>query len=164
MQEVWASSWVRTIPWRRVQHPHFTILVWRIPWTEEPGRLQSMGSQRVRHDWGELTCRHEERFSVITLGMLAFSVFSSASFKKINPSSLSFCSAYSIWRWWGWRLSWWPNSTQWIHHVVQKSVMHMCVFMWKSSSKAQNVLDIFVPSASSLPQYLLFKTQCARIT
>ena len=26
------------------------ILVWRIPWTEEPGRLQSMGSQRVRHD------------------------------------------------------------------------------------------------------------------
>ena len=27
------------------------ILVWRIPWTEEPGRLQSMGSQRVRHSW-----------------------------------------------------------------------------------------------------------------
>ena len=26
---------------------HFSILVWRIPWTEEPGRLQSMGSQRV---------------------------------------------------------------------------------------------------------------------
>ena len=27
-----------------------SILAWRIPWTEEPGRLQSMGSQRVRHD------------------------------------------------------------------------------------------------------------------
>ena len=27
-----------------------SILVWRIPWKEEPGRLQSMGSQRVRHD------------------------------------------------------------------------------------------------------------------
>ena len=27
------------------------ILAWRIPWTEEPGRLQSMGSRRVRHDW-----------------------------------------------------------------------------------------------------------------
>ena len=26
------------------------ILAWKIPWTEEPGRLQSMGSQRVRHD------------------------------------------------------------------------------------------------------------------
>jgi len=32
------------------ERPHSRILVWRIPWTEEPGRLQSMGSQRVRHD------------------------------------------------------------------------------------------------------------------
>ena len=29
---------------------HSSILAWRIPWTEEPGRLQSMGSQRVEHD------------------------------------------------------------------------------------------------------------------
>ena len=34
---------------------HFSILAWRIPWTEEPGRLQSMGSQRVRHDWATNT-------------------------------------------------------------------------------------------------------------
>ena len=31
------------------------ILVWRIPWTEKPGGLQSMGSQRVGHDWGSNT-------------------------------------------------------------------------------------------------------------
>ena len=30
---------------------HSGILAWRIPWTEEPGRLQSLGSQRVAHDW-----------------------------------------------------------------------------------------------------------------
>ena len=30
---------------------HSSILAWRIPWTEEPGGLQSTGSQRVRHDW-----------------------------------------------------------------------------------------------------------------
>ena len=30
---------------------HSSILAWRIPWTEEPGGLQYMGSQRVRHDW-----------------------------------------------------------------------------------------------------------------
>ena len=30
---------------------HSSILAWKIPWIEEPGRLQSMGSQRVRHDW-----------------------------------------------------------------------------------------------------------------
>ena len=29
---------------------HSSILAWKIPWTEEPGRLQPMGSQRVRHD------------------------------------------------------------------------------------------------------------------
>ena len=34
---------------------HFSTLAWRIPWTEEPGRLQSMGSQRVRHDWVSFT-------------------------------------------------------------------------------------------------------------
>ena len=31
--------------------PHSSTLAWEIPWTEEPGRLQSMGSLRVRHDW-----------------------------------------------------------------------------------------------------------------
>ena len=30
---------------------HSSVLAWKIPWTGEPGRLQSMGSQRVRHDW-----------------------------------------------------------------------------------------------------------------
>ena len=34
---------------------HSSILAWRIPWTEEPGGLQSMGSQRVRHNWSNLT-------------------------------------------------------------------------------------------------------------
>ena len=29
---------------------HSSTLAWKIPWTEEPGRLQSMGSQKVRHD------------------------------------------------------------------------------------------------------------------
>ena len=29
---------------------HFSTLAWKIPWMEEPGKLQSMGSQRVRHD------------------------------------------------------------------------------------------------------------------
>ena len=33
----------------------YSILAWRIPWTEEPGRLQSMGSQRAGHDWATNT-------------------------------------------------------------------------------------------------------------
>ena len=34
---------------------HSSILAWRIPWTEEPGWLQSIGSQRVGHDWAAFT-------------------------------------------------------------------------------------------------------------
>ena len=37
---------------------HSSILAWRIPWTEEPGRLQSMGSHRVGHNWSHLACTH----------------------------------------------------------------------------------------------------------
>ena len=44
------NPWVREIPWRK-KATHSSIFAWRIPWTEEAGRLQSMGSQRVRHDW-----------------------------------------------------------------------------------------------------------------
>ena len=35
---------------------HSGSLAWKTPWTEEPGRLQSMGSQRVGHDWATLLC------------------------------------------------------------------------------------------------------------
>ena len=36
---------------------HSRVLAWRIPWTEKPGRLQSMGSHRVGHDWSDLAGR-----------------------------------------------------------------------------------------------------------
>ena len=38
-----------------------SILAWRIPWTEEPGKLQSLGSHRVRDDWSNLACLHARR-------------------------------------------------------------------------------------------------------
>jgi len=46
------SPWVGKIPWRRAWQTTsvFWPVAWRIPWTEEPGRLQSIGLQRVRHD------------------------------------------------------------------------------------------------------------------
>ena len=37
---------------------HSSILTWKIPWTEEPGRLQFVGLQRVRHNWSNLACMH----------------------------------------------------------------------------------------------------------
>ena len=46
--------WVPSVDWEdpleKSIETHCSILAWRIPWTEEPGGLQSLGSQRVRHD------------------------------------------------------------------------------------------------------------------
>ena len=40
------------------QGNHSSILAWRIPWTQEPGGLQSIGWHKVGHDWGDLACTH----------------------------------------------------------------------------------------------------------
>ena len=54
MQEIWKVQ-VRFLgqedPLAKEMATHPSILAWTIPWTEEPGGLQSLGSQRVRHDW-----------------------------------------------------------------------------------------------------------------
>ena len=48
------ETWVQSLGWEdsleKGKATHSSILAWRIPWAEEPGRLQSMGSQRVGHD------------------------------------------------------------------------------------------------------------------
>ena len=54
------DPWLGKIHWRRTRQPFSSTLVWRIPWTEEPGGLQSRGSQRVRHDWSNLACMQEK--------------------------------------------------------------------------------------------------------
>ena len=50
MQETWVRSLGQEDPLEKEMVTHSSILAWRIPWTEEPGGLQSMGSQRVGHD------------------------------------------------------------------------------------------------------------------
>ena len=50
MQETRVRSLGQEDPLEKGMAAHSSILSWRIPWTEEPGRLQSLGSQRVGHD------------------------------------------------------------------------------------------------------------------
>ena len=50
MQEMWVQSPGGEDPLEKQMAAHSGNLAWRIPWTEEPGGLQSMGSQRVGHD------------------------------------------------------------------------------------------------------------------
>ena len=52
------NPWVRKIHLEEGMETHSSILTWRIPQTEETGRLQSIGLQRVRHNWSNLACMH----------------------------------------------------------------------------------------------------------
>ena len=56
----WVQSLDREDPLEEDRTTHSSVLAWRIPWTEEPGGLQSMGLQRVRHDWGNLARTHTQ--------------------------------------------------------------------------------------------------------
>ena len=47
MQETWVQSLGQEDPLEKEMATHSSILAWRIPWTEEPGGLQSMGSQEI---------------------------------------------------------------------------------------------------------------------
>ena len=50
VRDTWVRSLGREDPLEKEMAIHFSTIAWKIPWTEEPGRLQSMGSQRVGHD------------------------------------------------------------------------------------------------------------------
>ena len=59
------DPWVGEIPWSRKWEATLVFLPGKIPWTEEPSRLQSMGLQRVRHDWAT-----EHTYTFIYLAVL----------------------------------------------------------------------------------------------
>ena len=85
--EVWSLGWED--PVEKEMATNCSFLAWRIPWTEEPGRLQSTESQRVRHNWVTLTFPAETTSGVFPtiwglifclghtcLGISAFGVYS----------------------------------------------------------------------------------------
>ena len=58
LQEMWVWSLGREHPLEEAMATHSSIRAWKIPWTEEPGGLQSMGLQRVGHDWATERAQH----------------------------------------------------------------------------------------------------------
>ena len=54
MQETWVQFLGQEDPLEKEMATHSSILAWEVLWTEEPGRLQSMGKQRVRRDLAQL--------------------------------------------------------------------------------------------------------------
>ena len=73
-RQTWLQPLSRTIPWRRVRQPTPVLLHGESPWIEEPGRLQYIGSQRVRHDCSNLARVHvlTSRTTIIKMHKLAW--------------------------------------------------------------------------------------------
>ena len=79
MQDTLAQPLGWEDPLEKGMATHSSILTWRIPWTEEPDRLQSTESQRVRHDWAANTNTMEGKGVVISKYLcdskLSFEIF-----------------------------------------------------------------------------------------
>ena len=77
---------------------HFSILAWKIPWTEEPGGLQSMGPQRVRHSWpNEHPCMLIPETPILLLYITVYSVHT-GHWKWAKPLSLCYAGPEN-WQW-----------------------------------------------------------------
>ena len=75
---------------------HFSILAWRIPWAEEPGRLQSMGSQRIGHDWVTHTCSLLLSLVACVCIMEIFSLYVHGSEENIRPGMSDLSSSLNF--------------------------------------------------------------------
>ena len=81
---VWSLGWED--PLEEEMATHSSVLAWRISSTEEPGGQQSMGSQRVRHDWAT---KHSTQHNII---------FKGAPSSLLWISESDNCNAFSIWK------------------------------------------------------------------
>ena len=86
---------------------HFSVLAWRIPWTEVPGGLQSIGSQRIGHDWSDLAhsmnrpCIHPWPICCHIHSLLLFSLmYWGGHSRRATEQDFSpglFCLLVSVW-------------------------------------------------------------------
>ena len=95
MKETWVWSLCEEDSLEKGIATHSSILAWRIPWTEEPGGLQSVGLQRVRQDWmtftfrGELYLTMDSREFVVYCSVKVYRILElGGTFKILLPSLL----------------------------------------------------------------------------
>ena len=79
MQETWVWSLGQEDPLGKGMATHSSIIAWKIPWTEEPGGLQSIGLHRVTHDWSSLARTHPHCWALYSVPLICFSILSAIS-------------------------------------------------------------------------------------
>ena len=141
---------------------HSSILAWRIPWTEEPGGLHFMGSQRVGHDWAS---EHSIYVSILLSQFVAPSPFPAGSkvcslclhlyFCPAKSSSVpSFCIPYICVNIQCLFSSFWLTSlcvigSTFNHHIRTLELTQMCSFLWPT------YIPLYICTTTSLCIHLL---------
>ena len=105
MQETWVRSLSQEDPLEKAMATHSSILAWGIPWTEEPGGLQSTGLLGVEHDWVTSLSVQRKRHFVPLLGSptdlkfyLCLSCFTVGASSFLNSLVLSpYCVQWTLW-------------------------------------------------------------------
>ena len=125
MQEtqVWSLGWED--PLEKAMAAHSSILAWKIPWTADPGRLPSMGSQRVGHDWAT-------SLSTFTLGYEE---------GNGNPLQYSWPGKSHGWR----SLVGWSPWGRWVRH---NWVTSLSLFTFMHWGKKWQPTPVFLPGES----------------
>ena len=84
--QVWSPNWEELL--EEEMSAHSSILAWRIPWTEEPGGLQSLVLQRVRHDWVHMGMRPYLQKQAVKQSLLASVLVSTGPGNCISLNSI----------------------------------------------------------------------------
>ena len=106
--------------------PHSSTLAWKIPWTEEPGRLQSMRSLRVRHEWATSLS-----FSVLCIGEGNGNPLQCSSLENPRDSRAWWADVYGVAQSWT-RLKRLSSSSSigiWTHFTYSWGVFHCLMFL-----------------------------------
>ena len=134
-EEMQVQDLGRADPLVKEMTTHSSILAWRIPWTEEPGGLQSMGSQRVRHDWSHLAGRQacNAYFAAVAIvqSVSCAGLFVTHGLQHTRPPCpLPTPGEYS---------NSCPSS-QWYHPTISSSVT---LFSWLQSFRHPSIFRVF---------------------
>ena len=97
------ETWVQSLGWEDLLEKEMatrsSILAWKIPWMEEPGGLQSVGSQRVRHDWVTSLFLSFLPFSNSAMPLSIFKVISIFLFTVVQVRNVGLMSSVRRWQW-----------------------------------------------------------------
>ena len=131
MQETRFRSLGQEDPLEEGMAIHSSILAWRIPWTEEPGGLQSIVSQRVGHNWSNWACRHAPEFCYYPLHLVGAWIW---AWERLGWVCTSLTSEGRTWSWWSLLLpdcttahsvdSVWSLCPPWSQHVEAARLTH----------------------------------------